>query len=146
MYILFVERETDTRAKVLYNTARPDLMPPFQVAEGIAVETMLELVPQPKKNAQLYINPQTLEQWYEYTDREPTQEESVKDISTELAFLKVLVQFIVPKWSKGAVAYEKKDITRLNTGIYQCLTDHVSTADLKPTLTLGTYWVKLVDL
>lgn len=146
MYVLFVELESETRAKVISNTARPDLLPPQVVEQGIAVDDILEPVYLPKKYPQYYINPVTLEQWYEQVDRPATQEEKMEDLSAEMQILKVLVQFIVPKWDKRSYSYEKKDITRLNTGIFQCLQDHTSTAELKPNLTLETYWTKIADL
>ena len=146
MYVLFVEFESETRAKVIYSTARPDLLPPQISEQGIELDDIPEPVYLPKKYPQQYINPVTLEQWYEQVDRPATQEEKMEDLSAEMRILKVLVQFIVPKWKRNGESYEKKDIVRLNIGIFQCLQDHTSTAELKPNLTLETYWTKIADL
>lgn len=39
------------------------------------------------KNAQLFINPQTKEQWYEYSDRPPTPDERIAQLEAEKVVL-----------------------------------------------------------
>jgi hypothetical protein len=146
MIAFFVQRESDTRAMVLNIHYKPKTLSSDKLSGAILVESKLEPVEQAKKLAVLYVNPQTLKQWYEYVDRPATTEEKLADMSTELAVLKILAACIVPKWSGKNVAYEKKDIVRLNNGwIYKCLADHTSADIYKPSL-YPLYWVLLVQV
>ncbi len=146
MLLFIVSPESETRAKVTSIYHDTSGLSSAILAKGITVDTMLEETPQPKKSGILYINPQTLEQWYEYVDRAPSIAESISDVSIELAVLKILVMLIVPKWSGKTIEYEKNDIVRMVNGdIYQCLTTHISAAEYKPTI-YPAYWKLLLKL
>jgi len=80
MIHLFVEPVSKTKAKVTAIHYRPDLLTDKQKAKTIEVEMVPEAEQLKGKTAQLYINPETKEMWYEYTDRPLTQEELLADI------------------------------------------------------------------
>ena len=84
MIYLFTEPVSPTKAKVGVIHYRPDLLNEEQKARAIVVDSVPEAVQQKGKSAQLYINPQTKEMWFEYTDRPLTQEELLQDISDKL--------------------------------------------------------------
>ena len=144
MLLFMVDRESDVRARVVSIYYDAASLSSDIVSRGILVESILAETDQAKKDSILYINPTTLEQWYEYVDRPANTSESINDLSTQLAILKVLTVFIVPKWTKNT-SYEKKDIVRVPSGdIYQCLVTHTSAEATKPTI-YPTNWVLLVQ-
>ncbi|EMT54219.1 hypothetical protein I532_01395 [Brevibacillus borstelensis AK1] len=85
-FIKFV-KETETKA-VVYFTHRM----PFDEIYGLTEEELskgilVEEVPDPEDNGKeptLYINPETLEMWYEYKDLPLTPEERINQLETQL--------------------------------------------------------------
>ena len=145
MVLLIVQTESDTRAKVINIYPDASKLSAEIKALGILVDSVLKPTIQVGQDAVLYINPLTLEQWYEYEDRPATFDELLIDVKSQLALIKVLVLFVIPKWSSKNVAYEKKDIVRLPSGdIYQCLINHNSTDALKPTVA-PAYWTLIAS-
>lgn len=67
MKLLFIEKETDIRAKVLTVHNFPEILSDEDKQGGILVEN-IPIKDESKGMPQHYINPQTKEQWYEYTE------------------------------------------------------------------------------
>lgn len=84
MAIIFYKKESETKAfvaSVLYDATGFD---PQDLAEGLEVEGIPEPEAQPGKLYNLYVNPQTKEVWYEYTDRPLTTEEELVKMKEQL--------------------------------------------------------------
>lgn len=87
MNYLFYENETEIKGRV---TLTYGVTPPPNLLSIPHVE--VENIPDPEriagKNAMLYVNPQTGELWYEYTDRPLTPEEEMVQLKAEQALMK----------------------------------------------------------
>lgn len=83
--LLIEEQITKDKARVGAIHFKPEMLNEATASKAIMVENKLadpELIK--GKTAQLFVNPITKEQWYEYFDRPLTQEEISTDILTKL--------------------------------------------------------------
>lgn len=73
------EKETETKAHVIFIHYQPEELPEETLKTGLLVES----IPEPKriegKRSKLYINLQTKELFYEYIEREKTKEEQLQE-------------------------------------------------------------------
>lgn len=76
--LLFIEKETDTRAKITAIHSQPNLLPQNKKSNGIYIENMPEKPNTSRGQRALpYVNPQTREVWYEVVDKELSTEEQL---------------------------------------------------------------------
>lgn len=83
MPLLFIEKETETKAKVTTIHYKPELLSGEQRAKGIEVDNIPDAEEQQGKSAVLYYNPKTNELFHEYVDRPLTEEERLTRIEEE---------------------------------------------------------------
>lgn len=75
---------TATKAMVLVMHFQPELLPQEVVEKGIMVDEVPTANPPAGKVGTPYINPQTKEIWYEYSDRPLTAEEKIDQLQQQL--------------------------------------------------------------
>lgn len=90
--LLSYELETEERGRVTRIHYQPfhtiHGLPQEQIEAGVLLDNPPEPAEeQPYKSAFMYVNPLTSDVWYEYVDRELTQEEQMKDMETILDIL-----------------------------------------------------------
>lgn len=97
MILLYVDKITEEKCRVLgvnyfpYEVNRR--VPDSVIENNILVDNVLNPVEKVGKDAIHYINPQTLEQWYEYVDRPLSYEEQIQELKAQNAqMLLALVQ------------------------------------------------------
>lgn len=85
MIFIRVKEETETKAKVELIHYEPDQLSDKEKAEGFLVNNVPDPIPQGKKVAILYFNPQSKDFWYEYVDAQLPEEDRIAklEIATE---------------------------------------------------------------
>lgn len=144
MPLFFVQSEAPDRAKVLSIHYKPELLPPETVTRGILVETKLEPEYQPRKIGVLYINPQTLTQWYEYIDRPLTLDELLSDMMAQFKRIEQMVIHSYRAWATG-VSYSVGDVIQYGGLLYEVIQAHTSQAGWTPPAVPALFRAKTVD-
>ncbi|USG65149.1 hypothetical protein NDK47_24000 [Brevibacillus ruminantium] len=87
MYLGY-RKESDTKARVVLIHDFPSELPEDLIAAGVLVDSLPEPERVPGKRADLYINPETSELWYEYADIINPDQERIDRLEKENAELK----------------------------------------------------------
>lgn len=99
MPLILFKTESEVRAIVTMVHYMPrdkeNGLPEDIIVQGVEVDNILEPNNAPYKNAVHYINPQTLEQWYEYIDRPLTTEEEITKLKQENATMQDTINFLL---------------------------------------------------
>lgn len=134
MYLLFVTQENATRARVNGIHYMPHLLTPEQIAMGIEVESIpAQPTPVRGKSIVHYLNPATLEQWYELETRPLTQEETIEEMQEYIKTLEKMVIHSHKLW-KESIALEKGEVINYKNTLYEVVQNHTTQADWIPPL------------
>jgi hypothetical protein len=95
MILVNYDMITEGKAFVRRRYYRPEELPQEEIDKGVMVES----IPAPEiiagKNEVLYINPTTLEMWYEYVDRPLTQDEEMAQIKGQVLEMQDAINFLL---------------------------------------------------
>lgn len=144
MIAYFGTLETDTRFRVGKIHFKPEQLTEEQLVGAIMVETHTEPEVMPRKVSVLYVNPQTLETWYEYIDRPPTQEELMQDFVVEMEKMKQLALHNYPVWRTGH-NYVVGELCLFGNDLYETVQSHTSQSDWTPNIVPALFKVKNPD-
>ena len=144
MPLLFFQLEAPDRAKVLSIHYKPELLSPEQISAGIIVDEKLEAENQPRKNGILYINPQTLTQWYEYIDRPLTQDELLSDMMAQFKRIEQMVIHSYRAWGTG-ISYQIGEVIQYGGVLYEVIQAHTSQAGWTPPVVPALFKAKTAD-
>lgn len=79
MPFILYEDGNESKARVTLIHNRPEMLPEDMLAQGIEVEELITPdETQAGKDATLFINPQSKELWYEYSERQLSPEEQLQ--------------------------------------------------------------------
>lgn len=86
---------TETRARVYFTHYKPDMLSDEELKGGVKVVN----IPEPEmvfgKVGYLYVNPTTLETWYEYVDRPLTPDEELQNLKEQMLSQQVAINMIL---------------------------------------------------
>lgn len=131
MIALFVYAESPTRARVDRIHYKPELLSDEKKAGAYLVDTIPVAESMPRKAGILYLNPETMELWYEYVDRPLTTEENLSDMMAKIKGVEQLVIHSYPSWKAGN-AGNAGDVVLYNHLLWEVIQAHTFQADWTP--------------
>lgn len=79
--VIFLDKDTNRVKQIHY---KPEILPNKVKEAGYEVDSLPEVEEIKGKRPELHYNPETKELWYEYKDKELTQEEKIAELEKKI--------------------------------------------------------------